>query len=205
MRVWEKACFEFEDQMPAKFIKSAVLPKDYPEPRYPEIAVLGRSNAGKSTLLNAYVQQQIAKEGKTPGKTRLINFFLTSEDYVLVDLPGYGFARVVESERVAWRQMVEKYLRERQNLAGAILCIEARRSWSEDEEELYEWLKDQDIPLFIAVTKTDKLNQSEMAKRRREYDELDVEAEVFFLSGRTGKGVDKLRAQVYKSICDFLA
>jgi GTP-binding protein len=190
--------------MPAKFIKSAVLPADYPEPRYPEIAVLGRSNAGKSTLLNAYVQQQIAKEGKTPGKTRLINFFLTDENYVLVDLPGYGYATVPEEERTSWRKMVEKYLRERQNLAGAILCIEGRRSWSADESQLDEWLKTQDIPLFIAVTKTDKLNQSEMHKRKTEYEGLGIAAGVFFVSGRTGKGVDKLRQEVYKNICDFL-
>lgn len=190
--------------MPAKFIKSAVLSKDYPEPRYPEIAVLGRSNAGKSTLLNAYVQQNIAKEGKKPGKTKLINFFLFDDQYVLVDLPGYGYAKVHEEERVSWRKMIEKYLRERQNLAGAILAIEGRRSWSEDEAELQEWLSTQDVPLFIAVTKIDKLNQSELAKRKREYDELGNDAQVFFVSGKTGRGVDKLRQEVYKNICDFL-
>jgi GTP-binding protein len=189
--------------MPAKFIKSAVFPKDYPEHRYPEIAMLGRSNAGKSTLINAYVQQRIAKEGKTPGKTRLINFFLMDNKFVLVDLPGYGYAAVEERERQSWRKMVETYLTQRQNLAAAILAIEGRRSWSEDEAELQEWLKYQKVPLFIAVTKIDKLTQSEMAKRRREYEELGLGDQVFFLSGKTGKGVDKLRQSVYKNICDF--
>lgn len=190
--------------MAAKFIKSAVVPADYPSPKYPEIAVLGRSNAGKSTLLNAYMQQQIAKVGQTPGKTRLINFFLLDGKYALVDLPGYGYAAVSEKERKSWQKMIESYLEERETLAGAILVIDGKRPWQQDESELAEWLKVKEIPLFIAVNKVDKLDQSDMAKRRREYEELGLGSEVFFVSGRTGKGVDKLRQEVYKRICDFL-
>lgn len=190
--------------MPAKFIKSAVRPEDFPATRWPEVAVVGRSNAGKSTLLNAFAQQKIAHVGQTPGKTRLVNFFLLDDKYALVDLPGYGYAAVPEKERRMWRRMVEGYLKERPNLAGAILVIDAKRTWSEDEENLREWLKVQGIPLFIALSKIDKLNQSDLAQRRREYDELGLADCLYFVSGRTGKGVDKLRQAVYKRICDFL-
>lgn len=112
----------------AEFIKSATAPPHYPEGVFPEVAFVGRSNVGKSSLINVLVgQKNLAKTSNTPGRTQLINFFLINHHYVFVDLPGYGFARVPEAVRRNWGPMVETYLKERPNLRLVILIMDIRR------------------------------------------------------------------------------
>src|SRR6478752_7250400 len=107
-----------------QFIKSAVLPKDYPIHKMAEVAIAGRSNAGKSSFINALTRDKVAKVSSTPGKTRLLNFFNMADSYVLVDMPGYGFASRSNSEVLEWHEMIETYLMSRENLVGLILVMD---------------------------------------------------------------------------------
>lgn len=151
--------------MPAgsvKFIKSAVLPKDFPQTGKKEIAIAGRSNAGKSSFLNSIANTKIAKVSNTPGKTRLLNFFSRGDSYVLVDMPGYGFAARSGKEMREWHTMVENYLSMREELAGLVLVMDARRDWTEDEELLKAFTDSRGLPLAIVLTKSDKLTKNEI-------------------------------------------
>jgi len=145
----------------AELLTSCARPSHFPPPGAPEFAFLGRSNVGKSSLLNALVQRKkLARTSGTPGKTRLIHFFDVNADGLelrFVDLPGYGWARVSKKERNSWQPMVEGYLDGRPPLRTAILLQDIRRDISEDETLLLEWLAQRDIPALIVLTKADKL------------------------------------------------
>lgn len=123
---------------------------------------MGRSNAGKSSFLNQFGRQLIAKVSQTPGKTRLLNFFEVNKKYCWVDLPGYGFAKRSAEEEESWGPMVENYLGQRVNLAGAILVMDCRRDWERDEDRLKEFLERRGVPLVIVATKIDKLKRPEV-------------------------------------------
>lgn len=148
---------------PLKFIKSAVLSKDWPESTQPEIAVAGRSNAGKSSFLNALSGSKIAKVSNTPGKTRLLNFFQWGGKYRLVDMPGYGYAARSGGEVEDWQEMIETYLRGRETLCGLILVMDSRRKWAEEEEMLVQFCQTVGIPVAVVLTKIDKLSKNEIA------------------------------------------
>jgi GTP-binding protein len=150
-----------------KFIKSAVLAKDFPQTGKKEIAISGRSNAGKSSFLNSIANSKIAKVSNTPGKTRLLNFFSCGDKYVLVDMPGYGFAARSGDEIREWHTMVENYLSMRDELAGLVLVMDARRDWTEDEELLKAFTNSRGLPLAIVLTKADKLSKNEIANAIR--------------------------------------
>lgn len=145
-----------------KFIKSAVLPKDYPKTGKKEIAIAGRSNAGKSSFLNAIANSKIAKVSNTPGKTRLLNFFSRGDSYVLVDMPGYGFAARSGNEMREWHTMIENYLSMREELAGLVLVMDSRREWTEDEELLKAYTDTRGLPMAVVLTKSDKLTRNEI-------------------------------------------
>jgi GTP-binding protein len=147
-----------------KFIKSAVLPKDYPKTGKKEIAIAGRSNAGKSSFLNSIANSKIAKVSNTPGKTRLLNFFDRGDKYVLVDMPGYGFAARSGDEIREWHQMIENYLSMREELVGLVLVMDSRRSWTKDEELLKSYADSRGLPLCVILTKSDKLTKAEIQK-----------------------------------------
>ena len=152
----------------AEFIKSAVWPPQYPLPTMPDIAFVGRSNVGKSSLINALVgRKNLAKTSNTPGRTQLINFFSINEKFFFVDLPGYGFAKVSRSVKKDWGDMIESYLRERQNLALIILILDIRRDPSEDDLALQNWLEHYRIPYLSILTKSDKLSNNQAISRRR--------------------------------------
>lgn len=149
-----------------QFVKSAAKAHHYPEYNLPEIAFAGRSNVGKSSLINTLVQRKnLVKTSSRPGCTQLINFFLVNETLSLVDLPGYGYAKVSKKIRARWRPMVNQYLNARHNLSGLILLIDIRRDPGREEFTLLKWLKENEIPYVVILTKSDKLSHNQQQKR----------------------------------------
>ncbi len=159
----------------ARFIISAAKPSDFPPPTLPELAVVGRSNVGKSSLINMLVGQDgLARTSRTPGRTRLINWFEVGDKkpFFLVDLPGYGYADVAAKVRDTWRPLIENYLETRTTLAGVLLLVDIRRGVQDEELDFVPWLEQKQKPLVVALTKADKLSKSkrlpEVARARKE-------------------------------------
>ncbi len=158
------------------FIKSATKPQQYPEGDLPEIAFAGRSNVGKSSLINALVNRKnLVRTSSTPGRTQLINFFDVNGTFTLVDLPGYGFAKVPLEVKKQWGPMIEKYLSHRTNLRGVVLIIDIRRIPKEEDLQLLNWLRTFNIPPILVVTKCDKVSKNE---RERQLNLIAKELEV---------------------------
>jgi GTP-binding protein len=129
-----------------------------PEERLPEVAVAGRSNVGKSSLLNMIVRRRaFARVSNTPGRTQEINFFQVNGAFVIADLPGYGYARVAKEKRHAWQGLIDSYLRQTRELRGVVVLLDARREPSPDDLEMLEYLSELEIPTLVAITKVDKL------------------------------------------------
>lgn len=185
-----------------KFIKSAVKPQDFPPPDKPEVAVVGRSNVGKSSLINAIFKRSIAKVSATPGKTRLINFFSFSDQIYFVDLPGYGFASVSKSERLNWQKMIEGYLLNRENLKLVIMLVDSRYPPTQLDFLMKEWLESYGIPYIVVATKSDKLNQSEKAKVKKIIKEtLQLEHNnIFLTSAKEGTGIGELINYIFETV-----
>lgn len=150
----------------AEFIKSAVKPSQYPAEELPEIAFVGRSNVGKSSLINTLVnRKRLVKTSSTPGRTQLINFFNINKAFTFVDLPGYGYAKVPESVKKTWGPMVETYLSKRKTLKGAVLIMDIRRSPGLQELNFIDWLNYYFIQSIFILTKTDKLSKTKQIKQ----------------------------------------
>lgn len=144
------------------FATSAVTPKQFPTTLYPEVAIVGRSNVGKSSLLNMLCEQKnLARVSKTPGRTQLINFFSIENKAYLVDLPGYGYADVPESVQSQWDSMMHNYLAKREQLLGLLLLLDIRRTPSEHDKMMFEWCMERELPVLIVLTKTDKVSRNE--------------------------------------------
>ena len=149
-----------------QFVKSAVKPEQYPDYAVPEIAFAGRSNVGKSSMINTLIQRKdLVKTSSRPGCTQLINFFLVNDAVSFVDLPGYGYAKVSKKIRAAWQPMVDTYLTHRPNLLGLVLIIDIRRDPQEEERNLAQWLITHDMPYLVVLTKADKLSKNRQQKR----------------------------------------
>jgi GTP-binding protein len=179
--------------MKAEFAFDAAAPEGFPRDGLPEVAVLGRSNVGKSSFINALVaRRKLARTSARPGKTRRIHFYRLGDRAYLVDLPGYGYAGVSQAERRAWRPLVESYLRgSREPLRGALLLIDARRGPEGEERDLLAWLAAESIEARVVLTKSDKLRAGELERIRRECARelgLDVTA-VACTSAQTGRGL----------------
>ena len=182
----------------ADIVATAAGPSQFPREGLPEIAFLGRSNVGKSSLLNRLVaRKQLARTSGTPGKTRLLHFYhvrRSARDLLLVDLPGYGYAKVPRKERAQWQRLIEGYLDERAALRAAVLLQDIRREPGEDEGLFVEWLHARQIPVILAVTKLDKLKRSQRGSRIRELrDALPVQRDwIVPTSATSGEGIDEL-------------
>jgi GTP-binding protein len=132
-----------------------------PESSLPEVAFAGRSNVGKSSLLNSLVRRKsFARVSRTPGRTREINFFRVNNTFVLVDLPGYGYARISKAKKAEWRPMIESYLRRTTQLRGIVLLLDIRREPSEDDRAMLDFLAELGVPTIVALTKADKLTKA---------------------------------------------
>ena len=150
----------------AKFICSAVTPEHYPPADLPEVAFAGRSNVGKSSLINKILnRKKLVRTSKTPGRTQLVNFFEINEIYRFVDLPGYGYAKVPADVKKRWRPMVETYLTSRSNLRGLVLLLDIRREPSKEDLNLWHWLQTMSIEVVTVITKVDKLSRNKRNKQ----------------------------------------
>ena len=151
----------------AEFVTSAVRPSQYPPPDMPEIAFAGRSNVGKSSLINTLVnRKRLVKTSTTPGRTQLVNFFVVNGAIAFVDLPGYGYAKVPMPIKKTWGPMIETYLKGRDNLKGVVLLMDIRRVPRQEEKTFIDWLNHYNIPPVLALTKADKLSKSKQAQQR---------------------------------------
>ena len=179
-----------------KFVISAVSPKQYPESNLLEVAFAGRSNVGKSSLLNALVgRKNLAYKGSTQGKTRQINFYNIDDEIHFVDLPGYGYAAVSKSEKNLWAKVVEGYLNVRPQLYLVIMLVDIRHKPSKDDEVMYNWIKKCGVHHILAVTKSDKLGRSAIPAQIKMIKEaLDVQdgVQVVPVSSVNKNGVEKL-------------
>jgi GTP-binding protein len=183
-------------KVPARFVTSAAAPRDFPPPALPELAVVGRSNVGKSSLINALVGQPgLARTSRTPGRTRLLNWFEIGSQpaFYLVDLPGYGYAEVSQSTRESWRPLIEAYLEQRAPLAGVLLLIDIRRGVQGEELDFIPWLAQRETPLVVALTKADKLPKNKRAPEvQRARQALGLRRDPTAVSTLSGDGIDAL-------------
>lgn len=179
----------------AKFILSAASPDQFPSDSGKEVAVAGRSNAGKSSAINVIVnRRQFARTSKTPGRTQLVNFFELREDRRLVDLPGYGFAKVAESVRQNWAFLLEAYFEQRKSLSGLILVVDARRALTDFDRQMLSLAESVDIPVHVLLTKADKLGKAQAAAILGEVrEELGDAASVQLFSALKKQGVEESR------------
>ncbi len=179
------------------FITSAVAPEGYPNLPLPEVALVGRSNAGKSSFINSLTMSKWAYVSQRPGKTALINFFKLSPKLIIVDLPGYGYAQRSFVEREEWKNMIETYLSQRETLKGLLLIMDISRSWSDEEEMILRFARQQDIDLAIIATKTDKLGANELRQKLKNLIDQSGITEVFPVSNRLGHGVKAVEKFIY--------
>jgi GTP-binding protein len=188
----------------ATFETSATAPDQYPAAAMPEIAFAGRSNVGKSSLINTLVNRRhLVKTSATPGKTRLINFFTINNSFYFVDLPGYGYAKVSIKERKKWGPMVESYLSSRSTLKGVVLLQDIRRMPGSEEVQLLEFLEDMSIPIIVVLTKADKFSRNKQTTQGRLIRrQLHLkEDEVVFFSSKNRQGVDVLWDMIQRLVC----
>ena len=180
----------------AKCIVSAVGPKQYPHTGYPEIVLAGRSNVGKSSLINSLCSRKaLARTSSTPGKTQTINFFDINEKLYLVDLPGYGYAAASHAQRREWGEFIFNYLRERKELAVVVHLIDLRHEPMKNDKEAAQWLTELNIPYIVVGTKADKIPRSKRASHLaaiRKGLNLSSQVPAVAYSSETGEGRDEL-------------
>lgn len=188
-----------------EFIKSAVKPDQYPEYDFPEIAFAGRSNVGKSSLINTLIQRKdMVKTSSKPGCTQLINFFMVNETLSFVDLPGYGYAKVSKKIRAQWQPMINLYLSKRESILGLVLLIDVRRDPGKEEIDMMKWLESHEMPYLVILTKSDKLSKTKLQKRLTSIcEQIDREEDsVILFSSKTKKGREKVMEEI-KNLIDW--
>lgn len=179
----------------AEFVTSAPTLKEAPVWNLPEIALLGRSNVGKSSFINQLVQRKnLAKTSNTPGKTRLMNFYTINNRFAFVDLPGYGYAKVSKAMQSQWQKHLEAYLQKRAQLVLAVLLLDARHGPQPNDIQMLHWLVHQDIPTVLVLTKVDKIPRNLLEKQVQQATRLlgVGDGQVFPFSAQTGWGKDAI-------------
>ncbi|HSR11897.1 MAG TPA: ribosome biogenesis GTP-binding protein YihA/YsxC [Thermodesulfobacteriota bacterium] len=183
----------------AEFVKSATKPSEYPPGNLPEVAIAGKSNVGKSSLINSLVNRKnLARTSAQPGRTQTINFFLVNGKLSIVDLPGYGFAKAPIETRKAWKPMVESYLQTRDGIRLVVVILDSRRGASSDDLTLLDWLDYHKVPSLLVLTKADKLSQSDRARQKKSLEEAPLlrRKPFCFFSAVTGEGKDELWGRI---------
>ena len=187
----------------AEFITSVYPQGKYPAGRYPEVAFAGRSNVGKSSLINTLVNRKgLAKTSASPGKTQSINFYLINQSIGLVDLPGYGYAKVPRQVQKLWSPLIEEYCRNRKNLCGVVVIIDARIGPTPLDHALIQWQRDISMPAVIVVTKVDKLSKNKIIQSLRQTAEaITIPCEeIVSFSAHTGEGKKQLWQKIVRLI-----
>ncbi len=188
----------------AEFVKSAFEMAHWTTDGRPEISFLGRSNVGKSSLLNSLLNRKgLARTSNTPGRTQSINFFLVNEKFYFTDLPGYGYAKVSKSMRADWGTMAEQYLSDRKELALSIQLVDSRHSPTELDLQLNEWLSMHEKPRLIVATKADKLSNNELSKSIAKIEKTLDGARIIAFSAKTGRGRDAVWSAIEESINNY--
>ena len=179
----------------ARFMLSAASTHQFPPDVGTEVAVAGRSNAGKSSAINSITHRtNLARSGKTPGLTQLVNFFELQEDQRLVDLPGYGFAKVPPKVQAQWHQLVGEYFATRNSLSGLLLIVDVRRGLKDGDRALLEWTVQRELPVHVLLTKSDKLTRNEARKELAKVaGELGEGASVQLFSSLNKEGAEQAR------------
>lgn len=179
----------------ADIVISAVKPEQYPGEDFPEFALAGRSNVGKSSFINKMLNRKnLARTSSKPGKTQTLNFYLINESFHFVDVPGYGYAKVSKSEREAWGKMIETYLTRRGQLKAVVQIVDLRHPPSKDDVMMYNFLKHYELPCIIIATKADKIPKSKWQKHikiTKETLNLDPNDHLILFSSETGQGKDQ--------------
>ena len=186
--------------MDAKFLLSAFGKHQYPPADKPEIAFAGRSNVGKSSLINTLVnRRKLARTGSQPGRTQSINFFVLNDAIYLVDLPGYGYAKVPLKVKASWKEMVETYLNTRPNLKAVVVILDIRRDLSQGDRDLLDWLTQNGVGIILALTKADKMSRQQAGIRANKIPQglnSNVLTGPVLFSSKTRQGRDDLRAYI---------
>ena len=185
-----------------EFIKSAAKPAHYPPADLPEIAFAGRSNVGKSSLINVLVNRKsLVRTSSTPGRTQLINFFLINQQFYCVDLPGYGYAKAPRSVVDAWAPMIEGYIKDSRQIRVVVVLIDIRREPDERDARLIAWLAHYCVPAFYVLTKADKLKRGETARAVQSITKkLGLTKPPLLTSVLTGQGIVELKAEIAKRL-----
>lgn len=190
----------------AEFVSCFVDMKSLPEDKRPEIALVGRSNVGKSSLINKIVNRKnLAKSSSTPGKTRTINYYCINDSWYMVDLPGYGFAKVSKAEKGKWGRMIEKYLSSREPLRGVIQLVDIRHPPTQNDILMKEWLNHYQLPILLVATKADKVSRNEKSKNlaviRKTFD-LSPDQPLLTFSAVNGEGVEEVKVALAEILAE---
>ena len=184
--------------MNPEFISSAHNPSQFPTDQGREVAFAGRSNSGKSSAINTILaRKRLARTSKTPGRTQLVNFFAVGEGHRIVDLPGYGYARVSASVQEHWRSLLEAYFKSRTSLAGLIVTVDARRGPKELDRVMLDWANEAQVPVAVLLTKADKMSRVTASAQETEA-VRNLGAPVVLFSARKHQGVEEARAWIWK-------
>jgi GTP-binding protein len=193
----------------ARFLKSAAAPEHFPVPSAPEVAFLGRSNVGKSSLINALLGQKIAHVSSTPGRTRTINFMelrqkpeAVEPDLVLADLPGYGYAKLSREISAEWPKFIEPYLADRDPLRLCVVLVDANVPAQKRDRQLIEWLQSHDRHLLVVATKADRLSANQLSKALAQLRREHQVERILACSAKTGLGISELWQDVRKATAD---
>jgi len=188
----------------AEFLKSSFQESDWPRDAKPEIAFMGRSNVGKSSVINSLLSTRgLARTSNTPGRTQSLNFFDINNSFRFVDLPGFGYARVPKSLRLGWGEMVTSYLAKRQQLVLSIQFVDSRHEPTNLDLQLHEWLAHSAKPRLIVATKSDKLSNNDLKTSLERARRVFKATTVIAFSAKSGNGRDELWRRIEKALADF--